>query len=125
MIPQENIPVPLNEWFFKDGELTELGYDAIMLTPQPEEIWKLMKLDINDHNLFERLEKSMKIALLDDNIINFLFPDIGSVIFRLSIDNMMAAYCHFPNIAEYILMTELSLNIGSDEEPFIFYSDAM
>jgi hypothetical protein len=125
MDPREMIPVPLNEWFFKEGELTELGYEAIIYAPQSEEIWKLMGLEINDDNILELLKKSMEYALLEDNILAFLFPTLGSVIFRLGVDNMMAAYSHYPNIGEFIAQTELSLNLDSDIEPYIFYSAAM
>lgn len=123
MIPRENIPVPLNEWFFSDGELTELGYDAITFSPNTDQMWELMKMDRTVENLPSFIKSCMEYALFDDGILNFLFPAMGAIVFRFAVENMMAAYSLWPYPSELILESERSLHITELDQPFIFYVD--
>jgi hypothetical protein len=120
MLPRENIQVPWTQWFFENGELTELGYEALSLAPDATDIWKLIGLEANDNNLIERLKKSIQYAALDDNILNFLFPHIGSTMFRLGVEKMITGYLIWPGVDQLIEDIEVELGITSPDTPYFY-----
>ncbi|MEI8233004.1 MAG: hypothetical protein WCG44_04685 [bacterium] len=119
----EMLPVPMNDWFFTQGELTDLGYAAIEFAPNTDQVWELMNLTDCSENLQEFLKKCMEFAILDDATLNFLFPTIGSTVFRLAIENTMAVFCYWPGVDDMVYDIEMALKIQGPDEPFIFYTE--
>ena len=120
MYQQERVHADLNEWFYHDFDLTELGFLAISLSPGLEESWKLLGIDKSQENVPILMKKCMEYSLLDDETLNYLFPEIGSVIFRITMQYAIGSVCSSTKGNELILDLEQE-RFPDNPDPYIFY----
>ncbi len=120
MHPSERVYTELNEWFYHDYDFTDLGYMERSLSLGLKESWQLLAIEESQENVPILMKKCMEYSLFEDRILNYLFPELGCVIFRIAMQNAIGYIGASPKGNELILELEQEI-IPNHQGPYVFY----